>query len=72
MMDELLYDLLFLLIGFWVGRYWLSHWYFIKSALLKYKIGICFKYEGKGYNETIDGTYSEFCRKCGHPAGYHF
>lgn len=39
-------------------------------AHLRY--GVCFQYRGKGYRETIDGTNSEFCRRCGHPAGYHW
>jgi len=72
MLNDLLYILLSLLIGFWVGRYWPRHWRFINNGWLKYKMGICFKYEGKGSRETIDGTNSEFCRKCGHPAGYHW
>ena len=64
-------EALWLLIGYWLGAYWPNYLAWIKSALLKRKLGICFKYKGKGYAETIDGTYSEFCVKCGQPKGYH-
>lgn len=35
------------------------------------KLGICWRYLPTGYRETRNGTNSDFCRRCGHPAGYH-
>lgn len=35
------------------------------------KIGTCWRYQPTGYRETRNGTNSDFCRRCGQPAGYH-
>ena len=71
-MNKLFIAVLFLTIGVYVGRVWPRHLHKIKTAYAKYKRGICFHYNGKGYRETIDGTSSEFCINCNHPAGYHW
>lgn len=41
-------------------------------AYRKWKAGICFRYQPTGIIENRDGTISDFCRKCGHPYGYHW
>jgi len=70
-MTELLIAALFSLIGYWVGAYWPKHWHWIRSVWRKYRMGICFNYRGKGHIENINGTLSDYCQNCGHPAGYH-
>ena len=42
-----------------------------KSIYFHLKHKICFRYKPTGYRETRDGTNSDFCQRCGHPAGYH-
>lgn len=44
--------------GLWRSVYW--HW----------KGGICFRYQW-GPREVRNGTSSNFCRRCGQPAGSH-
>lgn len=64
--------ILFFLLGYWFGAFAPSHLYQLEIAIKKLRLGICFRYEGKGYREIINGTNSEFCLKCNHPAGYHW
>jgi hypothetical protein len=63
------------LIGFVVGllvAIYVPQFYRLgRSAWSKWRMGICFHYQPTGYRETRDGTNSDFCRRCGHPAGYH-
>jgi len=63
--------LVLLLAGWTLGYYTEMLIGLMTSNYRKWRMGICFHYEGKGYREIIDGTSSEFCRKCGHPHGYH-
>lgn len=42
------------------------------SAYRKWRAGICLRYLPTGVRENRDGTISDFCQRCGHPAGYHF
>lgn len=41
------------------------------SAYRKLKYGTCFRYLPTGRLEDRNGTMSDFCRRCGQPAGYH-
>ena len=58
--------------GFLAAPFLHNLFYRITIMVKKLQMGICFHYSGKGYRETIDGTNSEFCINCNHPAGYHW
>lgn len=45
--------------------------YFVRKVYIHRKYGICWNYQPTGYRENRNGTYSDFCKRCGHPAGYH-
>lgn len=55
------------LLGFWTCRIYgeLQHVYY------HLKLGICFRYKATGRREYRAGTVSDFCQRCGQPAGYH-
>ena len=43
----------------------------IRSAYYRHKHGICNNYMPTGRRENRKGTISDFCVRCGHPAGAH-
>ena len=54
-----------LVIGHWCLR-WIR---ILRGFIRRRQIGICESYSPHGYRETRNGTNSDFCRRCGHPAG---
>lgn len=48
---------------------------YVRYLYYHLKLGICFRYLPTGKRETRGGTRggtrSDFCQRCGHPAGYH-
>lgn len=44
---------------------------FAKKVYWHTKLGICWRYQSSGRLELRNGTYSDFCLRCGHPRGYH-
>jgi len=67
----MLNELLYILLGIYLGHYGPKYYYKVKHYYHLWKVGICFHFKGKGYREIIDGTDSEFCINCGKPYGYH-
>lgn len=60
-----------LLVGYIAGRcYWRVR-SFCGHVYWHRKLGICWRYVPTGYRENRGGTISDFCQRCGHPAGYH-
>lgn len=60
-----------LTIGFVLGFYIRRLYGFARDIYWHLKVGTCFRYQATGYRETRGGTNSDFCRRCGQPAGYH-
>ena len=65
-------EIVLFIVGLIIGRYG-PHWlWLVRVSAKMIDLGICFRYRGRGYMETIDGTMSEFCDRCGHCYGYHW
>ena len=64
-------DFVIFLSGLLIGWYAPRAYGFCINVYYKLKHGICFRYLPTGNLENRDGTISDFCRRCGHPEGYH-
>jgi hypothetical protein len=71
LLDGLLWFSAGLIIGGLAGWYAPRAYGLARTVYYNLKVGVCFHYRPTGRYETRKGTMSDFCRKCGHPAGYH-
>ena len=70
-MSAFLFTIGIFALGVAIGRF--AHiWYRrLRGTWAKIRYGVCLHYKPRPYVETIDGTVSVFCSRCGHPRGYH-
>lgn len=64
-------EIVLIAVGFLAGFYAKRIYQVCRSIRSHFKYGVCFRYRPTGKREWREGTISDFCRRCGHPAGYH-